>query len=645
MAQSFLERLKDLRRGPLPIKIGVVTTRVGPLDYYGTMQVRGLELGIEYATQGSRQVAGRSIELIVEDDAGDPTTGGRKARELVEQQGVHILQGCVSSATTIVVAGIAEEYRRVLLVEPAAADSITGEHLNRYVFRTAASVWQDAAAGGRYAVENLGRTFCFLAPDYVFGRQSSAAWRQVIEEHGGQTLADIFAPPDTTDFSPYLQEVLDSGAEVLVQSWSGAGHGPLFSQMRDLGVFDRMKVTGGLGDREARHALGMDAVGMVGICKYSYILPDNPINTWLTEKHIQRHGEPPDLFTGGGFAAGVALVEALKRTGGNPEAGALIPVLEGMSFAGPKGAYTFRSQDHQALQPMYVVEMVKDPDPAHAWAIPHLIQEVAPEATAPPLVESVAVKREYIIETQRVRKEFGALVAVANVSIKVRPNTIHSIIGPNGAGKTTFFNLLSGNIEPTSGRVFFKGRDITHLPLHRTAHLGIGRSFQITNIFPNLTVLENIRLACQALGNDNFSLLRHYRHFRQYEERAWEVIQQVGLAERALTLARTLAHGEKRKLELGMILAPDPQVLLLDEPTAGMAAEQVPELMELIQGIQKAGDKTVLLVEHNMNVVMSVSDFITVMHQGQVLAEGTPAEIAANEVVQSAYLGGLYDLS
>jgi branched-chain amino acid transport system ATP-binding protein len=247
---------------------------------------------------------------------------------------------------------------------------------------------------------------------------------------------------------------------------------------------------------------------------------------------------------------------------------------------------------------------------------------------------------DIILETRKLRKEFGALVA--NVSIKVRANTLHSIIGPNGAGKTTFFNLLSGNIEPTSGRVIFKGRDITHLPLHRTAHLGIGRSFQITNIFPNLTVLENIRLACQALGRDNFRLLRHYRHFRQYEERAWEVIRQVGLTGRALMPARTLPHGDQRKLELGMILAPDPEVLLLDEPTAGMAAEQVPKLMELIQHIQEAGDKTVMLVEHNMNVVMSVSDFITVMHQGQVLAEGTPAEITANEVVQSAYLGALY---
>jgi branched-chain amino acid transport system ATP-binding protein len=249
---------------------------------------------------------------------------------------------------------------------------------------------------------------------------------------------------------------------------------------------------------------------------------------------------------------------------------------------------------------------------------------------------------EIILETQKLRKVFGALVAVANVSIKVHAKTLHSIIGPNGAGKTTFFNLLSGTLPPTSGRVLFKGRDITRVPLHRTAHLGIGRSFQITNIFPNLTVLENIRLACQALGHDNFRLFSHHRRFRQYEERAWEVIRQVGLGQRALMPARTLPHGDQRKLELGIILAPDPQVLLLDEPTAGMAAEQVPELMALIQEIQNAGDKTVMLVEHNMNVVMSVSDYITVMHQGQVLAEGTPTEIAANEVVQSAYLGALY---
>lgn len=247
-----------------------------------------------------------------------------------------------------------------------------------------------------------------------------------------------------------------------------------------------------------------------------------------------------------------------------------------------------------------------------------------------------------ILETKNVRREFGALVAVDDVSIQVAAGSLHSIIGPNGAGKTTFFNLLSGNLLPTSGRVLFKGEDITKLPLHKTAHKGIGRSFQITNIFPNLTVHENIRLAAQALGRDNFKLFRSASRFSDYNGRTWEVIEQVGLMDEALQLANTLPHGAQRKLELGMILAPDPELLLLDEPTAGMASEQVPELMGLIQRIQEAGNKTVMLVEHNMNVVMSVSDKITVMHQGAVLAEGSPDEIAGNETVQTAYLGELY---
>jgi len=252
---------------------------------------------------------------------------------------------------------------------------------------------------------------------------------------------------------------------------------------------------------------------------------------------------------------------------------------------------------------------------------------------------------DIIFEAKNLTKKFGALVAVDDVNIRVQKNSLHAIIGPNGAGKTTFFNLLSGNIEPTSGHVIFKGRDITHQPVHRTIHFGIGRSFQITNIFPTLTVFENIRLASQALGSDNFKFWQAASHFKQYEERTWDVIEKVGLKDRAQTPARTLPHGDQRKLELGMILAPDPEVLLLDEPTAGMASEQVPELIALIQGIQKAGNKTVMLVEHNMNVVMRVCDIITVMHQGRVLAEGTPSQIAANKEVQTAYLGGLYELN
>lgn len=253
---------------------------------------------------------------------------------------------------------------------------------------------------------------------------------------------------------------------------------------------------------------------------------------------------------------------------------------------------------------------------------------------------------QIILETHDLRKEFGGLVAVANVSMKVRAHSLHTIIGPNGAGKTTLFNLLSGNLKPTHGRVLFKGQDITQLPTHRTAHLGIGRSFQITNVFSNLTVLENVRLAAQALGKDSFKFWRHHDHFARYEERAQEILHQVGLAEQATLPARVLPHGGKRKLELAILLAADPELLLLDEPTAGMAREEIPMLMHVIEEIRSRGDKTIMLVEHKMDLVMNVSDWITVMHLGQVLAEGTPGEIAANQAVQSAYLGQLYgDLS
>jgi branched-chain amino acid transport system ATP-binding protein len=249
---------------------------------------------------------------------------------------------------------------------------------------------------------------------------------------------------------------------------------------------------------------------------------------------------------------------------------------------------------------------------------------------------------DVILETHDLRREFGALVAVDDVNVEIEAGTLHSIIGPNGAGKTTFFNLVSGTLAPTSGTVFFKGEDITSLPVHKTIHMGLGRSFQITNIFPNLTVLENVRLAAQAMGRDSFRLFRSHSRYDEYLRRAAEVLEQVGLSGSELMPASTLPHGDQRKLELGMILAPDPEVLMLDEPTAGMAAEQVPELMDLVQTIQEAGDKTVVLVEHNMNVVMRVSDRITVMHQGAVLAEGSAAEIAGDERVQTAYLGQLY---
>lgn len=249
-----------------------------------------------------------------------------------------------------------------------------------------------------------------------------------------------------------------------------------------------------------------------------------------------------------------------------------------------------------------------------------------------------------ILETHDLSRHFGGLKAVEGVNLKIRAGHLHSIIGPNGAGKTTLFNLLSGTLKPTRGRVLLRGEDITATPPHRMAHLGIGRSYQITNIFPTLTVMENVRLAAQALGADNFKLLTPAGHFDGYETKAFAVLAETGLSHVAALPALQLAHGDKRKLELAILLAQESDILLLDEPTAGLASEHVPDFMSLVDRIRRAGNKTVVLVEHNMNVVMSLSDRISVMHHGQLLAEGTPSEITANPTVQKAYLGELYDL-
>lgn len=247
-----------------------------------------------------------------------------------------------------------------------------------------------------------------------------------------------------------------------------------------------------------------------------------------------------------------------------------------------------------------------------------------------------------ILETIDLSRQFGGLKAVEGVNLQVQTGHLHSIIGPNGAGKTTLFNLLSGAMLPSRGKILLRGQDITHRPPYRSAHLGIGRSYQITNIFPNLTVLENVRLAAQALGKDNFKLFAPIGRFPQYEEHAHHALAETGLTKAAYMPALSLPHGDKRKLELAILLAQNLDIWLLDEPAAGLAAEQVPEFMELVDRSRKTTNKTVILVEHNMTIVMSLSDRISVMHQGQLLAEGTPKEIAGNETVQKAYLGELY---
>ncbi len=246
------------------------------------------------------------------------------------------------------------------------------------------------------------------------------------------------------------------------------------------------------------------------------------------------------------------------------------------------------------------------------------------------------------LQTSHLTKQFDGLIAVEDVSLTVREGTFHSIIGPNGAGKTTLFNLLSGAFRPTGGTIHFRGRDITRLLAFRRSHLGIGRSFQITNIFPTLTTLENVRLAAQSRGSDSFKIWANAASFDKYVERASEVLDLVGLRGKEKLSAQTLPHGDKRKLEIAIMLATDPDLLLLDEPTAGISQEEVPVIMDVIRRIKTTTGRTIMLVEHKMEIIMNMSDVISVMHQGHLIATGSPAEISRNETVQSAYLGSMH---
>ena len=240
-----------------------------------------------------------------------------------------------------------------------------------------------------------------------------------------------------------------------------------------------------------------------------------------------------------------------------------------------------------------------------------------------------------LLRTERLTRAFGSLIAVDRVDVAVQRGELRSIIGPNGAGKTTFFRLISGQMPPSSGRIWFGEQDITGMPQHAVARLGIAMSYQITNVFPHLTVHENVRVAVQGPARA-FDFWSRADRLTDTHARATELLRTIGLA-KADVLAAHLSHGEKRHLEIAIALAGNPALLLLDEPTAGMSPEETDETMRLIREL--ATGRTVVLVEHKMKVVMKISDRITVLHQGQVLAEGTPDEIRANERVQQTYLG------
>ena len=244
-----------------------------------------------------------------------------------------------------------------------------------------------------------------------------------------------------------------------------------------------------------------------------------------------------------------------------------------------------------------------------------------------------------LLATRQLGLDIGGATIVADVSLEIAEGEFLGIIGPNGAGKTSLFNLLSGLYRPTAGSIVLDGRDVTHDAPYRRAAAGLGRTFQVSSVFPRLSVLENARLAAQAAAGGSLRIWRRALGARKVVERARWALNRVGLGAREQWPAGALAHGDKRKLELAMLLAGTPRVLLLDEPMAGVSVEDVPELVELIRSVHRDEGKTVLMVEHHMEVVTGLAERIAVMHHGSLLAVDTPDEIMRNETVQRAYLG------
>jgi len=364
------------------IRIAHVYSRTGPLEAYGRQTQTGLLMGLDYATGGTMMVAGRKLVVIEKDDQGKPDVGKSLLATAYGDDKADIAVGPSSSGVALALLPVAEEYRKILLVEPAVADSITGDKWNKYIFRTGRNSSQDAISNA-VALDRPGTVIATLAQDYAFGRDGVKAFKDAIKK--AKVVHEEFLPTTTTDFTAGAQRLIDKlkdqpGRKVIFIIWAGAGN-PFKIADLDLKRHGIEIATGGniLPAMAAYKALP----GMEGATYYYFGIPKNPVNEWLVSNHYKQFKAPPDFFTAGGMSAAIAIVEALKRTGGDTATGKLIKAMEGLSFETPKGRMTFRPEDHQAMQSMYHFKIKVDP--AFAWGVPELVREIKPEEMAIPI--------------------------------------------------------------------------------------------------------------------------------------------------------------------------------------------------------------------------------------------------------------------
>jgi branched-chain amino acid transport system substrate-binding protein len=358
------------------IRIAHVYGKTGPLEAYAKQSHDGLMLGLEYATGGTMEVNGEKIVVIEKDTQLKPDLGKALLAEAYGDDDAHIAIGPVSSGVALAMLPVAEEYERILIVEPAVADSITGAAWNRYIFRTGRNSSQDAISNA-IALGREGVKVATLAQDYAFGRDGIAAFKEALAGTPAELVHEEYAPTDTTDFTAYAERIFNAmkdveGEKRLFIIWAGGGNPMGKIQAMDPSRFGIELATGG--NILAAMAAYKDFPGMEGATYYYYEIPQNPVNDWLVKEHFARFGTPPDFFTAGGMAAGIAAVEALKKAG-STDTEALISAMKGMEFQTPKGRMVFRAEDHQALQSMYHFRIKVDP--AVEWAIPELVREIA----------------------------------------------------------------------------------------------------------------------------------------------------------------------------------------------------------------------------------------------------------------------------
>lgn len=368
-----------------PLKIGVLSDLSGGLQLFGNEMWNGLQLGFEYATDGTLVAGNRPIELIIKDDTSNVDTATAAARELIESDGVEILIGNTSSALALQVQQIALENDVVYFAAPAASADITGKNFNDHTFRVCRNAAQDGLTMAAWSLENVGKNYLILAEDYAFGKATAAGFQAAFGALGATFLTTdpIFAPSDTTDFTSYIQQVKDAQPDGLVLIWATNTSGTiLFQQLADQGVAGEIPFITGFSSNDTIKLLDAGFVGATGLIVYHYTIPQTEVNAWLVQHHNEKFGGNPDLFSECGFATAQAVVAALEATHGDTSSEALIGALEGLTFEGPKGTYTIRPEDHQALASMYIVKLVSVDDADEKFF--ELVKEVSGEESAPP---------------------------------------------------------------------------------------------------------------------------------------------------------------------------------------------------------------------------------------------------------------------